>query len=138
MQDFVSGCPSKLASYQERELWYEEWNTIMSTDESRFEIFNDKWSVWTWKPPTRRINPPCVQKVRTYHNGMKWYFAIDITDNIVEYYLWNLEPKFGFLTNSKLHRTWSCPQSFRKCPNWVFVLTQLHNIKKIISFYMWE
>jgi hypothetical protein len=68
---FVSNA-NRLKRYKwcrERSTWDDEWNNIVWSDESRFELFGTKRRKWVWRRPKQALDKDCL--VPTFKSGQK-------------------------------------------------------------------
>src|SRR4051794_9978216 len=54
---------------QKRLSWDIQWDQIVWSDESRFELFGSNRRKWVWRPPEQKIDIDCL--VSTYKSGQK-------------------------------------------------------------------
>lgn len=56
-----------------RKFWNEEWNKIIFSDESRFEIFQNDSNDWVWRKPEQKYNIECLNPTVKKSDGiMVW------------------------------------------------------------------
>jgi transposase len=60
---------NRLKWSQERLTWDEEWNQIIWSDESRYELFGSKRRQWVWRRPEQRTDNNCL--VPTFKSTQK-------------------------------------------------------------------
>ncbi len=68
----------RLAWAKERKEWVNEWENIIWSDESKFELFREDGKRWVWKRPDERYNIECLNPtVKSGQQGvMIWgYFT---------------------------------------------------------------
>ncbi|RZC33200.1 HTH Tnp Tc3 2 and/or DDE 3 domain containing protein, partial [Asbolus verrucosus] len=103
----------------EKQNWYEEWNSVMYTDESHFCVFSDRRTVRVGRLPNTRVDDPYVQDVHHFRGRSVIFwggiffggctelyicqntmnaqiYADDILNDSVEHYRTTLEPNFRF------------------------------------------
>ena len=53
----------RLAWAKERKEWVNEWENIIWSDESKFELFREDGKRWVWKRPDERYNIECLNPI---------------------------------------------------------------------------
>jgi len=63
----------RLAWCRMRKEWHNEWNMVIFSDESRFEMFNNDSQMWVWRQTGEKYNKDCLRPTVQKSDGiMVW------------------------------------------------------------------